>query len=284
MNTNISDRNGRALEYCLSSYIIRADNYHLSNESILANSRDEAKFHSLPINLQQSFKSASTRISKWIYKQLDGNQFVSVIRLTDSSSDPSDFLLAGDVKSLRISLKHNHEALKHPRPYSFAQYCDYPKKSTQDLFHRRAMKAIEVDFRARNQKASQFKDCPKVEIDRLYERVCQACDHSLSEWQKNDPYLAERLFNFIVNNGFYKIIVPSDAYSPIKIQDYRNIVQPKTAHWSSLANRLILNFDNSWKIDMRIHTASSRIGETGTQLSLKFDAQKINGAVKEEVI
>lgn len=84
-----------------------------------------------------------------------------------------------------------------------------------------------------------------------------------------------------MSNGFYKVIVETRNGTQVKVQDYLNIPQPMSLAASVKGNRLLLVFNNSWTLNLRIHTASSRIADAPSQLSLKFDAQKEVGSVRE---
>jgi hypothetical protein len=77
------------------------------------------------------------------------------------------------------------------------------------------------------------------------------------------------LFNFLVGSkSFYKIIDEDDK---VKILDFTNVDIPDKVE-VRLRNKsyVDLYFSNGWKVGMRLHTASSRLGR-----SLKFNTQAI---------
>ena len=112
--------------------------------------------------------------------------------------------------------------------------------------------------------------------------ICQVCEASLNNWLSVNKSIALNLFKFIVSGGFYKAIVETRGGCPVvKIQDYLAISLPSSAKATSANNRLLVQFNNGWLINMRIHTASERIGKPSSQLSLKFDAQREAGGVNE---
>ena len=284
MAENVSDRNGRALEYVVAVELEKSSGFKLTQQSILLNSRDKDKFQSLPNELKNSYQIASTKISYWAKSLFVNHTNVTIERLNDNPDDPSDFILTSNNFKISISLKHNHEALKHPRPYSFAQACGYDKGSVADNEHRKSMTLASNNFRNSAINKALFNQCSENVIDRLYLEVCKACEASLNNWLKTNNKVAFNLFDFLVSNGFYKVIVDTRNGTTVRVQDYLNIPQPNSVKTNVQANRLILQFDNKWTLNLRIHTASSRIANSPSQLSLKFDAQKDIGEVREFLI
>lgn len=284
MIVNISDRNGRALEYKVALALSNVPNFKLSTQAQLDNQRDISKFTSLPLSLQNSYDQASQRIATWVAKTTNTNGNVLVDRLGDEADDVSDIRLTYGSSELNLSLKHNHHALKHPRPYSFAQFCGYATGTAEDLKHRVAMEKIGQDFRKLANKNTMFRDCSESDIDFLYSEVCLACATSLQQWMQHDKHVANNLFRFLVSTGFYKVIVETKTNLVVKIQDYLNIPSPSAVSTLASGNRLILKFNNGWEINNRIHTASSRISAAGNQLSLKFDTQRTAGVITEITI
>jgi hypothetical protein len=281
MVENVSDRNGRALEYVVALELEKLSGFKLSNQAVLLNARDKPKFQSLPIELKNSYQKASIKISNWVKILFANHNYVVIDRPNDNPDDPSDFVLKSQTLSISISLKHNHEALKHPRPYSFAQACGFIKGSLSDLDHRKRMSLASRNFRGLAANNSQFSQCSPSVINKLYLEVCKACEDSFNNWLASNNKVVFNLFDFLVSNGFYKVIVDTRSGVSIKVQDYLNIPAPNSCKTSVQGNRLILEFNNNWKLNLRIHTASSRIAPSPSQLSLKFDAQKERGNVNE---
>lgn len=284
MSENVSDRNGRALEYIVAVELEKLRGFSLTTQSKILNNRDEDKFLSLPSSLKASYKDASLKISTWAESLFSANDNVKVDRPNDNPDDPSDFILVSNNSKISISLKHNHEALKHPRPYSFAQACGYEKNSLEDKNHRSRMDLASNNFRNSSNSKALFNQCNPSSIDKLYFDVCKSCEDSLRDWTATNRSLAHKLFDFLVSNGFYKVIVDTRSGTQVKVQDYLNITSPNSLTTSVKGNRLLLFFNNNWSLNLRIHTASSRISNKPSQLSLKFDAQKDVGTVREFLI
>jgi hypothetical protein len=284
MADNNSDRNGRALEYIVCLELVKLKNFNLTAQAKTLNIRDKNKFLSLPSSLQSDYKSASTNIAKWVDSQFPNTSNANVYRLNDTPDDPSDFIITDSNKKISISLKHNHEALKHPRPYSFAQACDYDKGTIEDIYHRNLMTTATNNFRNLINGKSLFNQCQATAIDKLYNDVCSACKLAIDLWQRTDSNLASNLFKFLVSNGFYKVIVETKNGITVRVQDYQSIPIPSTVNTKVSGNRLILEFNNGWVLNLRIHNASSRISQAPSQLSLKFDAQRDVGLINEFTI
>ena len=121
-------------------------------------------------------------------------------------------------------------------------------------------------------------------VPELYGNVCKACAKSIATFP-NQSLLAEKLFGFLVGPDCKKVIVRTRGTKTLKrieVVDYTTIQKPTkvtpTIEKRPLSSSLVLVFDNGWKIDLRVHTASSRISENG-QLSLKFDVQRKTGVL-----
>lgn len=283
MAVNISDRNGRALEFAIAVEISNLPRFSLSNQSITLNLRDAAKFDSLPDTLKQHYQEAAIKLAQWIKSKFAPSDNVIIERLNDSANSVADIVFKSSNSQIEVSLKHNHEALKHPRPYSLAQACGYHKNSSQDLMHRECMAYISNGFRNSAAGKVYYSDCNSYLIDHLYADVCRSSKKSIDDWLTSNANLATHLFRFIVSTGFYKVIVETRGSLKIRIQNFHSIASPTNVVTSANANRLHLIFNNGWGLNLRIHTAASKISRKN-QLSLKYDAQKTSGVVQEIIL
>jgi len=281
MATNISDRNGRALEYAITIDLVKAgSNASLTTRAISDNARDLPKFQQLPPALQNDYLTASIKISTWVNAQFGSDSRV-VDRLPDLKSSVADISVKSNAKTLLLSVKHNHLALKHPRPYSLAQAFGFIKKSIEDKKYRADMKAVADKFRLAANGVQKYSEAEVAKQQMLVE-ICQVCESSINKWLSTNQLLSVNLFKFIVSGKFYKVIVETRGSIPVvKIQDYLAIPLPSSANATSANNRLVVKFNNGWEINMRIHTADKEISKPSNQLSLKFDAQRDAGTVNE---
>lgn len=280
---NISDRNGRALEYCVTLELSKLDNFHLSTDSVSMNYRDQGKFSDLPNPLKAKFEAASISIKNWLSSSLDAKHEYTINRLNDSASNPADIEVFSKSNKISLSLKHNSVALKHPRPYSLAQFCGFSKGSNEDISHRNNMSIAENNFRRVTKGISLYSENSSA-VNQLYSEVCEVCKTSLLDWNTKHGTIAKDLFLFLVSNGFYKVIVDTTSTTSVVVQDYTNLKTPSDFSCIAKNNRLIISFNNDWIINLRVHTASSRVSNIGSQLSLKFDAQKTSGIIHQKII
>ena len=285
MDVNNSDRNGRALEYAIVMELSKITNATLTNRANNDNLRDKPKFDAIaqqsPV-LSQQFIIAGVKISNWISNQFV-NEKITIDRLPDSNESVTDITITSPLKKIELSLKHNHLALKHPRPYSIAQACGYAKNSTQDISHRNLMRDVDNSFRKLVNGIQNYNNCPKTCILNLYNNVYEACQISINNWANTDKHLAKNLFGFIVNNGFFKVIVNTGKDLTVKVQDFLAFGDVSTvkALINHKSNYLTLIFNNGWEISLRVHTAATKISKPNSQLSLKFDAQRVAGSIYE---
>jgi len=147
MPDNISDRNGRALEWAIAIELQRRG-VRLTPRAVAQNTRDAGKFATLDATLQRHYRWAAEKVSAWSLVKMTGADNLTTDRLDDEAGEVADIVLTDGRVSLPLSIKHNHEALKHPRPYSLAQACGYARGGAEDLGHRQRMEAAANAFRA----------------------------------------------------------------------------------------------------------------------------------------
>lgn len=207
--------------------------------------------------------------------------------MADDSGDVVDIVVIGmGGRSVRLSVKHNHSALKHPRPYSLAVACGFPSGSREDAQHRGEMKVAADRFRAAaiHRRKTKYNELELEKLE-LYRDAVKVCANAIARWCVGSSVnRAERLFAFLVGSGFHKVIVSPELSGEIEVQDFSTIAIPSTvvASAGNGGSHLRLDFDNGWQIDCRIHTASTLISSPTSQLSLKFDAQRLKGSVPTE--
>lgn len=278
MAKNVSDANGRALEFKITDTIIENLGADVVGTTDADQIRDKAKYDALEAELQKRFEKAADRISAWLEKQFDGLEGeYTVERLPDSAAvqgDVTDIKVSRSGQNINLSIKHNHHALKHQRPPSTAQHCGYPKYSEQDVEFRERLDEILERFLSNAKKlkaeAEKFNELKVIDGNfinsELYDPVCHHVADSINALcQTPDKVLS--LFNFIVGNDDYtKVIVSANSIQLFKFSD---LADPDSVVATvSSPNYVALDFSNGWKINLRLHTASSRLGK-----SLKFDSQ-----------
>ena len=276
-----SNDNGRALEYALVDYIRKnRENVFLTTNALQMQKRDSIKFEQLPKDLKSNFLLASKKFLNWFESFKVDNRTINIDRFTDNSGVVYDF----SINNLNFSIKHNHYALKHPRPYSLAQQCGFEKGCIEDNIHRKKMQAVSNGYRDALNGITKYSENQDL-LYQLYSDVNQECMRSLNRWLKIDPKTAFKFFNFIVGTNFYKVIVKHSTTGPIvEVQDFLCVPQPDSFVCKTdptRKNYLTVIFDHDWIIDLRVHSAATKIQLDNTkQLSLKYDAKKISGTTK----
>ncbi|MSR17598.1 MAG: HaeIII family restriction endonuclease [Phycisphaerales bacterium] len=277
--------NGRALEYQIVRLLNDQGAVPLGATANWQR-RDAAHWNSRAAHVRTRFIEASGAIVQWITTRTGGS-VLTVERMGDQSGDVVDIVVVGTKgRSVRLSVKHNHFALKHPRPYSLAIACGFRKQSAEDERHRSEMKVAADRFRdeATRLRKTRYNELELAKI-RLYRDTVRVCADAVTRWCMGSPtQRPDVLFQFLVGSGFHKVIVSPVPSGMIQIQDFSGIPRPNAVCASAPGNgsHLRLDFDNGWVIDCRIHTAKTLISAPSTQLSLKFDALKHVGDVSTE--
>lgn len=283
-----SNQQGRALEYAIVEQIIRnlpSDKVTLSSRTFPAQQRDYSKYISLPDHLITRYQKGAICLLGWLETEFSISQHrIEIDRLPDKSSnqgDVTDIRISSNSFCINLSIKHNHQALKHQRPASTVQHCGYPKASPEDVKFRQKYSQIIQDFRKISQGYNLFRDLePSVIFDLLYTPICLLVSGSISTLCKS-ALTANHLFTFLTGNtDFYKVILPAQQ-NCIKIQEFIHIAPVESVLSAGDRNYVYLNFSNGWELALRLHTASSRIQPNP---SLKFDTQPTKIYVPEQIL
>ena len=294
MNSQSND-NGRALEYKIVDCLLKTNLYSPSIETLEDQRRDIEKYNSLKKELKDDFDVCAPKIVTWIKGKLGQQKNLIINRLKDGDSHVADIQFEDSKKNtiLNLSIKNNHDDLKHPRPYSTAIACGFKKKSPLDLSFRKSMEILSNDYRKKiSPHHSKYNETGQNLIW-LYDQICDHCINWLN--LQNNPKVAGNLFIFMVNTNFYKIKVnPSTKKIPsfIEVIDFCGVKLPQSFNAykpvpkkSDKKNHFRIIFDNDWEIDFRIHSASETIKKNKilkndkdkfVQLSLKFAVSSID--------
>ncbi len=284
-----SNDNGRALESLITTELEKVEFIELTQRTLDAQRRDDPKVKVLDLNLSKSFQKSAKLITDWIISEIGTNHglAVEVDRSSDNDAGVADINITYRDKLLPLSVKHNHDALSHARPYSLFKSSGFGK-STSDTAHRDALAKACNSFRLKAGSAKLFSEVANL-LPELYVDVCQACTKSIETFP-DQSLLAEKLFSFLVGPGCKKVIVRTKSTHTLKrieIFDYSALKKPTkvtpTFEKRTQSASLVLVFDNGWEIDLRVHSASSLISVNG-QLSLKFDVQRKAGILPDPIV
>ncbi|MQW93365.1 HaeIII family restriction endonuclease [Acinetobacter sp. dk771] len=280
---SVSNNNGRALEAKLVDVLCqRNSNISLLGTTAQDQQRDLTYFSALAQLQQQLFTDFSVKYAG----ELSVENIKTIERLKDSAA------VAGDVTDIRIgygnnifkniSLKHNHDACKHQRPAALIKNQLGIQNPNLDKQYRAELKAIENRFKALvlptdvdeegNFVFRAVKARVPNSIPDLYRDVCNLVKKYLTNY--TTPASIQRYFKFLVgNNDFEKVTLDPNSRL-ILIKDFSNI-ENATSITNIFINPqngyLVVQFDNNFILNMRLHTASSKFKLTSS-LSLKFDS------------
>ncbi len=275
-----SNANGRAFEFLVVQQLLEAG-VAAGGKTDSSQRRDSRHVSALAPKVRQAFDQAAPKVVRWARSQLGTLADMEVRRLDDNSGSVADFvLLHNNHEVLRVSLKYNHDALKHPRPYSFAQACGIAKGSSRDISHRAVLDVAVAPLRTAAMRTRRylFRE-HHAETRQCYDQVVHACAASLANWSTVSSIPA-KIFAFLVGTDYHKVILRPSAPIVVEVQDFRSLEIPTSMAAEACGAYLKVRFDNGWEIHLRIHNAASRIPVSGSnQLPLKFDAQRVRGTV-----
>lgn len=281
-----SDANGRSLEFEIVRVLLDRGAGAAGN-TLADQARDAPKFAKCAAAVRNRHSAVAPQVADWIEGRVGSFRHLRVERMGDSAGGVADLRMLRDGSPvLSVSIKFNHDALKHPRPYSLAQACGFDKGSPADEEHRASLGAIAERFvaAARRFDCATFSEIPK-RTHAMYDEVVDACAASLRRWLGSaGDGVGTALFDFLVPRGFHKVIVPRDPAGRVIVEDFTGIAVPTALQVRADGSYLDLRFDNSWHIRMRLHSAAKEINLDGGQLSLKFDARKESGEVPSRPI
>lgn len=278
-----SDTNGRALEYCLTKELISVFSiFSLDENTLRDQNRDSVKFNSLDQAMQIYYISQCNKLAHWIKEnKINGSSNIKVFRLNDNAAkkgDVTDIRITNGHSSYNISLKHNHDAVKHQRPGGLYQQLGVNDKERKAAY-KMNIKDIERSFKeaVSNLDTNLFSEVKTLNISIINNMYSDVCDLVIVEL--NNPfYEAAHFFRFLIGNiDFDKIIITENE---IRIMEFSSILSPSSLRAEKLNNSYIkLIFDNGFIFNMRLHTASKTFN-TNKSISLKFDTRLESDSVR----
>ena len=267
---------GRSYEYALCEKIVSLfSNISFTNRALEEQRKDISHYETLSESEKQAYDLSVSKIcNDWLNTKILDDQSYSLDRLPDSAGvngDVTDIRLESNLSTLNISLKHNHNALKHPRLTRVPTWIDIKADSN----YRRLYDTCWTNFiqmaEKLNPNATLFRELVDIEenfiFDNLYNPLCNLVSNYLSNNISNIKQV-QSLFKFMVGKyNFYKVI---DTRDSVVIQDFIDMPMPTDVKIQQTDKSYIqMNFDNGVILTLRLHTASSRISTK----SIKFDVR-----------
>ncbi|MBT9830294.1 HaeIII family restriction endonuclease [Clostridium baratii] len=272
----VSNTLGRAFEYALCQKIdSKFDNITLTDRAVAEQSKDKRYYDALNSDEKSKYDISTNRIcSEWLNLKLISSNMYTLDRLPDSAGvngDVTDIRLEAPNAIVNISLKHNHNALKHPRLTRVPKWIDINTDSKYASDYKNIWDSFLSKANTLSSTATLFNELIAIEanfvFDNLYNPLCKLVSNYLTENIKTSSQV-ESLFKFMVGKyDFYKIIDNPDC---VLIQDFIDLKMPKNVKIEQTDKSYIkMTFNNGVILNLRLHTASSRISTK----SVKFDVR-----------
>lgn len=289
---------GRALEYRIATEIkdIAASlgaEYKESPRAAHDNMRDQQHFHELDPILEADFGKCAAIFRAWLLRQpfMAGATKIALDRLPDSRGvrgDVTDIRLGitGELppaKAINLSIKHHHDALKHPRVPRLPVQCGITDGATI-AEHKQRHDAIWREFEGGAKKlvagAKLFRELKAVDksfVDNNIYLPINSLVKGFLTSKANDELHAAHFFEFLVGDAAFRTggyYVIKNEPARVVIKHFVGIQKPTGFSISdSRPNTFVVHFDNGWDISFRLHTASSRIYTSSGNLSksTKYD-------------
>lgn len=272
----VSNTLGRAFEYALCQKIdSKFTNITLTDRAVAEQSKDKRYYDALNPDEKSKYDISTNRIcSEWLNLKLITSNMYTLDRLPDSAGvngDVTDIRLEAPNAIVNISLKHNHNALKHPRLTRVPKWIDINTDSNYASDYKNIWDSFLSKANTLSSTATLFNELIAIEanfvFDNLYNPLCKLVSNYLTENIKTSSQV-ESLFKFMVGKyDFYKIIDKPDC---VLIQDFIDLKMPKNVKIEQTDKSYIkMTFNNGVILNLRLHTASSRISTK----SVKFDVR-----------
>jgi hypothetical protein len=274
MSDSNSNDNGRIFEAILTQDLATNFNAILDSKTTSNQVKDLARIENLSVKIKDEMYLAARHIVNWFMLKKNF-KITKIIRLSDSDKSAADIqIYYSETEYIPISLKHNHQASKHPRPASLVSgWFSEPKNSPKDVFHRSEIAKVHTKLAKQAKGKKHFSDLSTAIIDTWYHEICLATDKSINDLCKNNPERTKTLFEFLVPQDLIKIMFLPNK-KKIIIEDLFYLLKPRSLKTKIDKSHIKIYFDNNWILDARIHSASKRINLVKpSSQSSKFDVQ-----------
>ena len=303
MSTNSNDK-GRAYEYAWINALFNALS-EIRNTAIINNSSFEANkraWNKMPPEQQKIFAASADAALKTVFEaepcmiEKDSDMLCLEFQKDDAGKqgDVRDIVIKrnGINWQIGLSIKHNHEAVKHSR---LSHKLDFGKEwygipcSSEYWNDISGIFNCLSDEKSNNTKWSDIKDKDK----NIYTPLLKAFIAEINRAFTGDPSVPRKLIEYLIGiNDYYKII-SCDSKKMTLIRSFNihgTLNKPSKVKVSALvipivelptelisvrfkpdsSNTVEMYLNNGWQLSFRIHNAS-----TFVEPSLKFDIQFI---------
>jgi len=311
----LSDMYGRAFEFSVTkSVLLELEKLYPGKVKVTSRAKDaqrrgQEQLESLTGKQKKQFERSGRKIAEWLVenklKKIGKMKFekpsgtLSVFLGKDPPSGKIDRVeldripdiagVRGDVTDIRIkffskdgvatvnvSLKHRHEALKHPRLTRVPAWIGLAgtKEGRQ---YRKAYENIWSSFFEKGKElspsAKRFRELKAVDPTFVEEKLYKPLYTLVASFlQQNiaSPSQVQQMFDFMVGKFDYVKFVDYDG--EIEVRDFSGIPKPSSVKIEyEGSGYLYFQFDNGWRLSGRLHTATEWLKK-----SIKFDLQPVN--------
>jgi hypothetical protein len=272
----------------------------LSGATVAANARDDEYLKVQPLDkaLVADFSACADAFARWIETQgwLEGATSATINRLTDEAGkklDTSDMVIAivkGKQKIVKkISVKHRHDALKHPRLPSIPDHLgvtDEGEKAAYIAKYNVIWEKFVSESSVAIKGKTTFKELKAMDKDYVNDKLYWKLNRlviELLERYKNSKSAVQSFFSYIVAGpGNEFITVKNEKGRLVAIKHFEGIAQPSSMRrieypYKGRKTTFFVEFDNGWQITFRLHNISSEFYRNGkANITEKLDPLCIN--------
>ncbi|PRS38361.1 hypothetical protein C6Y01_17195 [Bacillus sp. NMCC46] len=234
--------------------------------------------------LHENFISTTPQLVDWIINsfKLKSCEIVIIDKFKDSeaSGNIADLQLQvfynGEPKVINLSLKNNHDALKHSRVGPLPTWIGFSKEDDEYIEYTKKLVDAREKVKNKISNLSQSKNTPiknYKDLDLINTNVKRYSTHyknqhiypefysvikDFMETQAQNKRAVNLLFRYLMSEPHYKIInLPKE----FRIYDFTSIPDASSVTFNiDLKNGyLMLNFDNGFKMAIRLHNDKSEI-------------------------
>lgn len=303
MSKSLSNSNGRFFEYLISDYLQKNSKVTLSSRALADQKRDKQKLVDVSNNNLKIMKASLPLIFQWIEHKIQLDERTTYDRLPDKDikipgSGHSDIELQREPEILGISLKFNHSAVFHGRPYTLPVSCGFEKNSkTQIEFNKLQLKECKK-IRQVIRPGVQFADGGimmkyRKPWKKFMKNIVLNQANFLNKYSKNQK-INSIFFNSVIGNGSQKYrLILNAPKKQLYIEDLSILTSPSSFQAEVIQKGveyqyfLKITFDNGLILESR-HKHDERImGNHGTQIKIKPDWQVADwgdSGMKREII
>ena len=166
-----------------------------------------------------------------------------------------DLVLTLDDMSQKISVKHNNDAMRHPRVHGTMQHLGFPLKSREDVSFRSELEsmrsAIGERVIAEFGCVVSYPEMGDWKSVNVYQPITAFLADTLRKFESSKPQ-TRAYFTFLWGGDHVKAIVGSNS---ISVLDYRDMDEPSgmKVGWSaSKPSYVDLTFDTGFEVSMRL--------------------------------